>query len=414
MDSNAPRANKRFLSSIIKSTDEHNKTILKAQAQAAEDLKRERREQERRQRKVRAEEAASAERLRRHGKRRHTDDDEVWDRWDGKSAERKKRRRSWDTWDYELDSDRNSSSRKRRRSRSSDKVGASKLKRSRVGEEEVSRRGRSKRSTGSDHEPSPRRKLSPHRSRDKRDDHQSRRRRDREATRRHSHPSESHSRASSTGSSDIETSKARKRRPLRSPKYALDDLRGASSPEPSRHSPLDIDSKAQARETELKERLKDSREADKSGQGSLHNISNSRHSLTPMTMSRSPSPGPRPPEHVPSKMDRYFEESYDPRLDVEPLAVPQVPATGLVSDADFEGWDAMLELIRLRREDKVEKKRLERLGILPPKDKIRKSSSACSSAAVAERWNVEGVSVMDIAYNKKGTVREWDLGKEGF
>jgi hypothetical protein len=113
-------------------------------------------------------------------------------------------------------------------------------------------------------------------------------------------------------------------------------------------------------------------------------------------------------------MDRYFEESYDPRLDVEPLAVPQVPATGLVSDADFEGWDAMLELIRLRREDKVEKKRLERLGILPPKDKIRKSSSACSSAAVAERWNVEGVSVMDIAYNKKGTVREWDLGKEGF
>lgn len=112
-------------------------------------------------------------------------------------------------------------------------------------------------------------------------------------------------------------------------------------------------------------------------------------------------------------MDRYFEESYDPRLDVEPLAVPRIPTTGLVSDADFEGWDAMLDLIRLRREDKVEKKRLERLGLLPTKNKVRKTISTSSSASVAERWNVEGVSVMDIEYSKKGTVREWDLGKEG-
>jgi hypothetical protein len=74
----------------------------------------------------------------------------------------------------------------------------------------------------------------------------------------------------------------------------------------------------------------------------------------------------------------------------------------------------MLELIRLRREDKVEKKRLERLGLLPTKDKARKVVSSSTSAAVAERWGVEGVSVMNIEYNKKGTVREWDLGKEGF
>lgn len=110
-------------------------------------------------------------------------------------------------------------------------------------------------------------------------------------------------------------------------------------------------------------------------------------------------------------MDRYFEESYDPRLDVSPLSVPQVPATGLISDADFEGWDAMLELIRLRREDKTEKKRLERLGLLPSKDK-KKGVLVNSSAAVAERWNGE-VSAMKFEYNKKGTVREWDLGKEG-
>ena len=30
-----PKTNKRFLSSIIRSTDDHNKTILRAQAQAA-------------------------------------------------------------------------------------------------------------------------------------------------------------------------------------------------------------------------------------------------------------------------------------------------------------------------------------------------------------------------------------------
>ncbi|KAG6880822.1 hypothetical protein C0993_004191, partial [Termitomyces sp. T159_Od127] len=62
-------------------------------------------------------------------------------------------------------------------------------------------------------------------------------------------------------------------------------------------------------------------------------------------------------------MDKYFEESYDPRLDVAPLAVPRVPATGLVSDAEYAGWDAMLELLRVRREDKEEKRRRERLGV---------------------------------------------------
>lgn len=100
-------------------------------------------------------------------------------------------------------------------------------------------------------------------------------------------------------------------------------------------------------------------------------------------------------------MDKYFEESYDPRLDVAPLSVPQVPATGLINNADFEDWDAMLELIRIRREDKEEKKRLERLGITKEKIKDRKGAP-------------EPISIMDIEYKKRGSVREWDLGKEGF
>lgn len=108
-------------------------------------------------------------------------------------------------------------------------------------------------------------------------------------------------------------------------------------------------------------------------------------------------------------MDKYFEASYDPRLDVAPLTVPKVPSTGLISDAEFAGWDAMLELIRQRREDKVEKKRLERLGL--SKDQVRKKGV---DSGVTDRWTSGGDSIMDIEYKKRGTVREWDLGKEGF
>lgn len=109
-------------------------------------------------------------------------------------------------------------------------------------------------------------------------------------------------------------------------------------------------------------------------------------------------------------MDKYFEASYDPRLDVAPLSMPSIPASGLVDNAQFEGWDAMLELIRMRREDKEEKKRMERLGLTKEKPKKNKGDST----GVTDRWSDVGVSVMDIEYKKKGAVREWDMGKEGF
>ncbi|KAI0714627.1 hypothetical protein C8Q76DRAFT_795486 [Earliella scabrosa] len=101
-------------------------------------------------------------------------------------------------------------------------------------------------------------------------------------------------------------------------------------------------------------------------------------------------------------MDKYFESSYDPRLDVAPLTMPTIPATGLISDAEFAGWDAMLEVIRLRRQDKEDKKAMERWGISKDADKGKSSTK-------------EGeVSALDIKYKKRGSVREWDLGKEGF
>ncbi len=104
-------------------------------------------------------------------------------------------------------------------------------------------------------------------------------------------------------------------------------------------------------------------------------------------------------------MDKYFESSYDPRFDVAPLVPPSIPATGLISDAEFAGWDAMLEVIRQRREDKEDKKRLERWGV--GKDKDKKKSKGTESTS-------EAVDIMAIEYKKRGSVREWDLGKEGF
>lgn len=113
-------------------------------------------------------------------------------------------------------------------------------------------------------------------------------------------------------------------------------------------------------------------------------------------------------------MDKYFEESYDPRLDVAPLTVPTVPKTGLINNAEYEGWDAMLELLKQRSQDKEDKKRLEKMGY--NKEEIRQSlltgSIVGSSKAVQDRWNSGGISVLDIEYKKRGALREWDMGKE--
>jgi hypothetical protein len=112
-------------------------------------------------------------------------------------------------------------------------------------------------------------------------------------------------------------------------------------------------------------------------------------------------------------MDKYFEESYDPRFDVAPLTAPKVPATGFIDNTEFEGWDAMLELIRIRKEDKEEKKRMERLGLSKAKIKDR-GIGIIDSKSVSDRWAGDGVSVMEIQYKKRGSVREWDMGKDGF
>jgi hypothetical protein len=115
-------------------------------------------------------------------------------------------------------------------------------------------------------------------------------------------------------------------------------------------------------------------------------------------------------------MDKYFESSYDPRLDVAPMVAPSIPATGLINNTEFEDWDAMLELIKQRRVDKVERKRLERLGLVEKSSKDKKKGKSkvagLGVAGTLAGSSAGGDGLMDIEYKKRGSVREWDLGKE--
>jgi len=93
-------------------------------------------------------------------------------------------------------------------------------------------------------------------------------------------------------------------------------------------------------------------------------------------------------------MDKYFDPKYDPKLDYEPA----MDTNSFVQEGAFDGWNAMLQLMRLRREDKEDRKRKEREGVSPS----------------AGKWT--GIdtepNLTEIVYKKRGSVREWDLGKE--
>ncbi|KAJ7754964.1 hypothetical protein DFH07DRAFT_940931 [Mycena maculata] len=473
-ESNVPRPNKRFLSSIIRSTDDHNKTILQAQAQAAQELKRERDEADRRERRARAEEAVAAEKLRRSrgegSSRRRKNDDEGWDRWDGRTAERpmKRKLRAWETWEGEDDEDDGDRERERD-SRSGRHRSRSREHRRRRDDERHSDSKRSRRdrsSEGRDDDFSRRRHDEKHLSR-------SHRRSRRRSSSRNSHsdgednsadgPSRSTERRrhspSPARSSATDDSRSRKRRRSASLSDSRSDRRRRSrDASPTAGKSDDI----ATRELELRQKLKSARTKDVAPPAEPPvpppeppvlpppapsepppeppvlpppeppvpppRLPSSRPPPPPLKVKRlgsrertktrrskktrrSLTPGPEPEVRLPSKMDKYFEESYDPLLDIAPLSMPKVPSSGLINNAEFEGWDAMLELIRIRKEDRDEKKMMERLGLT--KDKVTKAYKPISSTAVTDRWTGDS-NIMEIEYNKRGSVREWDMGKEGF
>ncbi|KAL4067242.1 hypothetical protein V8B97DRAFT_941868 [Scleroderma yunnanense] len=405
-DPNAPRTNKRFLSSIIRSTDDHNKTILRAQALAAQEVMREKEEEERRERKARAEEAAAAERSRRRKGRREPDEydwrtDRDKDRHNVKDWSYNWR---WQDDEYEYDHERAETHRRRRRhhSRSEERDRDREHKRSR----------RRTPSRDDDSHRSERRSRKRRHDGEEREHHRKRRRR----------PSYSRSHSPVRSPTAVQSQPT----PPRSSSPALQkDDRGGSSqsflqpkerrtPSPCRSSETSPDDDSIETRRIAKGKHK---EIEPTVLTSSSSVSRSpappprrkRGLPSSSTSVRSPSvsPPPLPPTALPSKMDKYFDDSYDPRLDVAPLAAPTVPKTGLINDAEYAAWDAMLELLRQRREDKEEKKRLEKLGFPSREIKLEQLNKRGSGEASG------GDSLMVIEYKKRGSVREWDLGKEG-
>ncbi|KAG6872764.1 hypothetical protein C0995_006803 [Termitomyces sp. Mi166 len=433
-DSPAPRTNKRFLSSIIKTTEDHNKTVLRTQALAAQEQKRERDEQERRARRKRAQEAAEAERMRR-GKRR----EESWDRWDGRDREEereRKRKRDWER-DWEEDGE---EERERERERERRK------KRHREREKRRSGRKNREREASRSRSRSPR--PTKRRSRRERDEEEDdtrlkSRKRSRSRSRRKeaqkyalddidsdTAPHHHHSPRRSTspiledmeyGNEEQDDEPQRQSTTVRSEEtpysHTKSKRRRTPSPTPPLPSPSHSRSRTRSPSPAPKSKSKHKHKSKRAKTSTTS--SHTAHTASPRPPSPSGSPPPlpsgtppplppSPASHLPSKMDKYFEESYDPRLDVAPLSVPSVPKTGLINDAEYAGWDAMLELLRVRREDKEEKRRLERLGVSMTSDKGLPPAKRRDPGSLTEE-----VNVMGIQYKKKGSVREWDLGKEG-
>lgn len=87
---------------------------------------------------------------------------------------------------------------------------------------------------------------------------------------------------------------------------------------------------------------------------------------------------------------------------------PGLAGDGFLPEGSFEGWDLMLKVLRLRREEKEEQKRLEkeaRSGSLSKKKKLLKDGKKGDGKQSLD-------DVFAIEYTKRGDVREWDEGKK--
>ncbi|KLO20125.1 hypothetical protein SCHPADRAFT_884876 [Schizopora paradoxa] len=403
-DANLPRANKRFLKSIIRSTDEHNKAVLRAQAEVAQEAREERMEQERKERRARASEA-DAERLRRlmGGASRRRDDHNNW------VSSRRHRRRSRSR-SVERSTGENERNDRSRRSRKGHRSRSKSPRRSDDKGESSSSKRRNRDNDSRDHERRHRKRAASPSSRAPRSSSRSKKRskhRDEDQDSAHSHRggrSRSHSSSRSSKKESVNDKPATPASNAETPQLP-EDTAGTKDFLDRRREPS-----YQPEAGPSRPRRKEPASPTLSEEEDIERMRPRRRPRTEKVLSEA---GRSSPGAMASKMDKYFESSYDPRLDIEPMTVPTVPSTGLIDGTEFERWEAMLDVIRQRREDKLEKKRLERQGLLPEKTSSKKvviKGEMASSSA----WNGEGASMMDIQYSKKGSVREWDMGKEGF
>ncbi|EJU02701.1 hypothetical protein DACRYDRAFT_115712 [Dacryopinax primogenitus] len=125
-----------------------------------------------------------------------------------------------------------------------------------------------------------------------------------------------------------------------------------------------------------------------------------------------------------SKMDRYFDDAYDPRLDF------QISQDGFVESGQFEGWDQMLEVLKLRKEEK-RLREWEQAAREYEEDKRGRKKKSKEERELEERGRpikelleetkrklreLEGKEkgIMDVVYKKRGEAREWDKGRVTF
>jgi hypothetical protein len=432
----AASTDKRFLTSILRRTDDHNRAVLRTQAEQAAAIKQQREEEERAERRARAEEAAEAERLRRrsHRSSRRSErndgrrDRRDYDRRDrDRHRERSVDRRSDEEDDRVWRESRREGKRRALEDNDEDAPRHSSHKRTRRSSRDDNRRTRSRRAGSSSRTAS----ASPGPS--SREDSSSKHAHSRQRQRSRSQddvqsrkPLRQHEPSRDRGDHASRRDDHDSKPPVR-PKDPVSEEESLSLPaQPKEHintefhwrrsrSPGDTDTRSE------RSRRRRSYSPSTSGNtpgppspprltsASVHRTLKSAGppppSTAPPPMPRSPPPPLRPrgrgaaskPDPgaagLSSKMDRYFDATYDPRLDVAKLTAPAIPATGLLDDADFAGWDAMLDLIRVRRQEKEERKWLEKHGVKPTP--------------------VEELGVMDIQYKKRGSVREWDMGKDG-
>ncbi|UZJ57406.1 hypothetical protein CBS101457_006726 [Exobasidium rhododendri] len=95
-----------------------------------------------------------------------------------------------------------------------------------------------------------------------------------------------------------------------------------------------------------------------------------------------------------SKMDRYFDRHYDPKLDVSAKVAQD--KDGLIED---DGWDRMLQVLKEKDERKLARKEEKRRG-----KRSREKESGEDQAR-------EGTGLFDTRYASRGGEREWDKGK---
>ena len=217
------------------------------------------------------------------------------------------------------------------------------------------------------------------------------------------------SRSSSAGPSGLNTKSATPAVESSSVRIKSDSRH--SSPQPNKPPRADLNEQFRSRKQKESERERASPTL--SEEEDIERLHSRRKRATVFASSSSRTVGtslshPSTPDTLPSKMDKYFEESYDPRFDHGSLTIPNVPSTGLLTGDEFEGWEAMLEVIRQRREDRAERKRAEQSGLSLEREKEKEKRKQ-------DTWGGDvGESILDIKYTKKGAVREWDMGKEGF